>query len=182
MAAVPQILRTPRLTLRPLRPDDRQAIAEGVGNYDVARWLSVVPYPYDLAHADAFIEEVRGAEKRVWAICDAGGLVGVVGLEGQLGFWLARPVWGRGYASEACGVVVWHAFTALGAASVGASCFLGNDRSCRVLTGLGFVETGRHEVVARALSQRVEARILHLSHADWRAARRLSLRRNSTIA
>ncbi len=182
MAAVPQILRTPRLTLRPLRPDDRPAIAEGVGNYEVARWLSVVPYPYGLADADTFIDEVRAAGKRVWAICDDDGLVGLVGLEGQLGYWLARPAWGHGYASEACGVVLWHAFTVLSATSVVASCFLDNDRSHRVLCGLGFVETGRREVTARALSQTVEARILRLSRADWRAARRLSLRQKSTIA
>jgi len=182
MAAVPLTLRTPRLTLRPLRPDDREAIAEGVGNYEVARWLSVVPYPYGLSDADAFIDEVRVTGKRVWAICDDGGLVGIVGLEGQLGFWLARPAWGRGYASEACGIAIWHAFTALSATSVAANCFLGNDRSRRVLSGLGFVETGRCEVTARALSQTVEAYTLRLLRADWRRARRLSLLQKSTIA
>jgi RimJ/RimL family protein N-acetyltransferase len=182
MAAVPQTLRTPRLTLRPLRPDDRHAISEGVGNYEVARWLSVVPYPYGLTDADDFIAEVLGAGKRVWAICDDGSLVGRVGLEGQLGYWLARPAWGKGFASEACGVVLWHAFTALSVASVEASCFLGNDRSHRVLAGLGFVETGRREVTARALSQTVEARTVRLSRADWRTARRLSPRQKSTIA
>jgi RimJ/RimL family protein N-acetyltransferase len=182
MATVPHILRTPRLTLRPLRPDDRAAIAEGVGNYEVARWLSVVPYPYGLGDADDFIAEVREAGKSVWAICDDGGLVGLVGLDGQLGYWLARSAWRQGYASESCGVVLWHAFTGLGAASVEASCFLGNDRSHRVLSGLGFVETGRRAVTARALSQTVEARTLRLSRADWRAARRLSLRQKSTIA
>jgi RimJ/RimL family protein N-acetyltransferase len=182
MAAVPQTLRTPRLTLRPLRPDDRQAIAEGVGNYEVARWLSVVPYPYGVDDADAFISDVLGGAKRVWAICEDGQLLGVVGLEAQLGYWLARPAWGRGVASEACAVVLWHAFTALRARAVDSSVFTGNDRSYRVLRKLGFAETGRREVEARALSQRVEARILRLDRADWRAARRLSPRRTSTIA
>jgi RimJ/RimL family protein N-acetyltransferase len=182
MAAVPQILRTPRLTLRPLRPDDREAIVRGVGNYDVARWLSVVPYPYGLAEADAFIDEVRVAGKRVWAICDGEGLQGLVGLEAQLGYWLARPAWGRGYASEACGVVVWHAFTALAETSVVSHVFEGNDRSHRVLTKLGFVQTGRRRVEARALAQTVEALSLRLTRADWRAARRLSPRATSTIA
>lgn len=182
MAAVPQILRTPRLTLRPLRPDDRQAIADGVGNYEVARWLSVVPYPYALEDADAFIADVLGSGKRVWAICEDDGLVGAVGLEAQLGYWLARPAWGRGVASEACGVVVWHAFTMLRARAVESSVFIGNERSYNVLRKLGFSDTGRREVEARALSQRVEARTLRLDRADWRAARRLSPRRTSTIA
>jgi RimJ/RimL family protein N-acetyltransferase len=182
MAAVPQTLRTPRLTLRPLRPDDREAVARGVGNYDVAHWLAVVPYPYGLAEADTFIDEVRAAGKRVWAICDGEGLQGVVGLEAQLGCWLARPAWGRGYASEACGIVVWHAFTALNEGSVESYVFEGNDRSHRVLTKLGFRETGRRKVESRALAQTVEALSLCLTRADWHAARRLSPRATSTIA
>ena len=148
----------------------------------MARWLSVVPYPYGPEDAEAFISEVLGAGKRVWAICEGGRLVGVVGLEAQLGYWLARTVWGRGLASEACGVVLWHAFTALRAGSVDSSVFVGNERSYAVLRKLGFRETGRHEVEARALWQRVEARMLRLDRADWRAARRLSPRRTSTIA
>ena len=182
MAALPQTLRTPRLTLRPLRPDDREAIATGVGNYDVARWLAVVPYPYGLSDADAFIADARAGAKRVWAICDGDGLQGVVSLEAQLGYWLARPVWGRGYASEACAIVVWHAFTALSERVVESGVFAGNDRSHRVLTKLGFVETGRRRVEARALAQTVEALSLRLTRADWKAARRLSPRPTSSIA
>ena len=57
-SAAPPTLRTPRLTLRPLTYDDCDAIAEGVGNYDVSRWLAVVPYPYSVEDARAFLERV----------------------------------------------------------------------------------------------------------------------------
>ena len=36
-------LRSERLTLRPQREDDVDAIVAGLNDYEVARWLTVVP-------------------------------------------------------------------------------------------------------------------------------------------
>ncbi len=70
-------LRTPRLTLRALRPDDAPALSAGAGDYDAARWLSAVPYPYGLSDAVRFIGQ-RGPDDRVWAIGDGAGLQDVI--------------------------------------------------------------------------------------------------------
>ena len=40
------ILSTERLRLRPQTADDIDTIAAGLSDFDVARYLTVVPYPY----------------------------------------------------------------------------------------------------------------------------------------
>ena len=48
-------LTTPRLRLGPVSEADPAAIVEGIGNYDVARWLGRVPHPYREADARALV-------------------------------------------------------------------------------------------------------------------------------
>jgi RimJ/RimL family protein N-acetyltransferase len=59
----------------------------------------------------------------------------------ELGYWIARPYWGRGYATEAGRALVAIA-RALGIARLEASHFLDNPASGRVLEKLGFQSTG----------------------------------------
>ena len=163
------VLRTPRLTLRPLDPSDADALVEGVGNYEVSRWLSVVPYPYTREDADWFIEKTLADRTFVWAICDDDGLKGCIGIDPELGYWLARPVWRKGYAFEAAKAVVDYWFGEAGKAALGASFFETNDRSGTVLKALGFVITGQGERDARALSQTVTSHEMILTRERWEA-------------
>ncbi len=173
-AALPT-LRTPRLTLRPLEMTDADAIVDGVGNYDVSKWLSVVPYPYTRADADWFIEKTLEAQTPVWAICDAKGLQGIVGLDPELGYWLARPAWGRGYGFEAAHAVCAHWFADPDAGDLTSGHFEGNARSGAVLTALGFQITGQATRDARALSQQVVATEMVLTRARWAARQGFTL-------
>jgi RimJ/RimL family protein N-acetyltransferase len=163
------MLRTPRLTLRPLTEEDADAIVQGVGNYDVSKWLAVVPYPYSRRDALDFIARITRGERTVWGICDAGGLQGVVGIEDELGYWLARPAWGQGYAFEAAAAVCEHWFSDRRAGDLSAGCFAGNARSEAVLRRLGFRETGTRLRSARALAQDVASTDMVLTRAAWAA-------------
>ena len=58
-----------------------------------------------------------------------------------MGYWIARPYWGRGYATEAC-VALIDIARALGITSLEGSHFLDNPASARVLEKLGFEPTG----------------------------------------
>ena len=49
------VLESERLILRPPRPSDIPAITVWLGDYDVAKNLSRVPYPYDEGDAENFI-------------------------------------------------------------------------------------------------------------------------------
>lgn len=165
-AALP-VLRTPRLTLRPLREEDADALVAGVGNYDVSRWLAVVPYPYGRDDALKFIRTVREERKPVWGIADDSGIVGTVSLDGELGYWLARPAWRKGYGFEAARAVVAHHFRNEEADELGSHVFVGNDQSGAVLRALGFVMRDRIRRYARSLSQAVDATEMVLTRERW---------------
>ena len=174
MARLTPTLRSARLTLRPLRAGDAEAIVTGVGNYSVVRWLSSPPYPYSEQAADAFIRETTG--KPVWAIDDGDGLKGVIGADGDLGYWLARDCWGRGYATEAGDAVVDAWFSGSRATELRSNHYVGNDASAHVLRKLGFVDSGERLIRSIALSQNVAARQMTLSRERWQERRTYRLR------
>ena len=167
---------TPRLRLTPVGDGDPEEIAEAIGNYDVARWLGRVPYPYRSADADAFIEANRHLEGKVWFVYDREGLVGGIGIDGELGYWLARTAWGQGYATEACDAVLDAHFADPEAEVLLSGHYPGNHRSATVLRKLGFVYTGKRPVQAQALAQTVEGHELVLTRAAWEARRQIDVR------
>jgi len=61
----------------------------------------------------------------------------------ELGYWLIPAVHGRGYGTEAVGLVVDYLFRSYDTPAVGAGAFDHNDASRRLLESLGFVEEGR---------------------------------------
>lgn len=143
--------RTERLLLRPGFPEDAAALAAGIGDESVARNLSRVPWPYRISDAEAFLASPRDpilpslviAERRRTKPRLVGGCSLARRPSGavELGFWVARPHWGRGIATEACSALIAIA-RALGLPAVEASHFLDNPASERVLEKLGFLPTG----------------------------------------
>lgn len=164
-------IRTARLRLTPVTDGDPDEIAETLGNYDVARWLGRVPYPYGPADARAFIAANRDGAGRVWFIHDDAGLAGGIGIDDELGYWLARRAWGRGYATEAGDAVIDAHFADPAADMLRSNHFPGNERSANVLRKLGFRPAGTRAVRSLSLAQTVEAQALVLSREDWRARR-----------
>ncbi|WP_210202872.1 GNAT family N-acetyltransferase [Hartmannibacter diazotrophicus] len=147
-------LLTPRLRLTALSRGDAFAIADALGNFAVSCWLARVPWPYRLEDAYAFLSQAELAtlagDVRIFAIRAEGepALIGLVGLQGlreepEIGYWLAEPHWGKGYASEAVAAVLDHTFSQLGFASVRSGVFLGNDPSLRIQKKLGFEIVGK---------------------------------------
>jgi len=178
MSDAPPTLRTPRLTLRPLRDNDAAAITDGVGNWDVVRWLSAVPHPYDIDMARTWIAETREAGNETWAICNADGLCGVVGLEGGFGYWLARPAWRKGYGFEAAHAAISHWFSDPDRGDMQTGWFHGNDRSGAVLNALGFREIGIGRQHSVALAQEIDHHDVVLTRADWEQRQAFTLTTN----
>ncbi|QMU57851.1 MAG: GNAT family N-acetyltransferase [Boseongicola sp.] len=173
-AALP-VIRTPRLTLRPLEMTDADALVEGVGNYDVSRWLSVVPYPYSREDAVWFLEKTISEGTLVWGICDSIGLQGVIGLEDEIGYWLARPAWRKGYGFEAAKAVVDHWFSVSDRTVLTSGYFKGNERSAGVLSALGFEIVGESLRDARSLNQEVLSAEMRLTRDRWQSRKDLTL-------
>jgi RimJ/RimL family protein N-acetyltransferase len=164
--------RTPRLLLRPAFPEDAPALAAAIADRAIARNLAVVPWPYTLRDAEAFIASPRDPVLPSLLIFErtqaAPRLVGSCGLGRrpsgavEMGYWIARPFWGRGFATEACGALVEIART-LGLASLEGSHFVDNPVSARVLEKLGFEPLGLTAPrMSCARGEQVPARLMRL--------------------
>lgn len=170
--------KTDRLLLRPLQPADAPAIAAQIGDYDVAKNLSTVPYPYVLYDAEDFI--ARMEEKRasgsdfVFAILrtEDNALMGCIGLhlkEGffEFGYWLGRAHWGQGYASEAARKLAGFAFGELKAEKLVAGWFHDNPASGHVLEKLGAVPNGVETRDCLARGHAVQCNMMVLARENF---------------
>ncbi|MEG3165063.1 GNAT family N-acetyltransferase [Sphingomonas sp. PB2P19] len=144
--------RTKRLTLRPGWPEDAPALAQAIAHERVATMLARVPWPYDVADAEAFLSLPRGPHQPRFLIeamdGDTPRLVGGIELmrdgdSHELGYWLTPDAWGRGYATEAGRAMLHIARHALGLRKLVARHALDNPASAKVLRKLGFREVGR---------------------------------------
>ena len=164
--------RTARLLLRPGFPEDAPALATAIADEAIVRNLSTVPWPYGMRDAEAFLASPRDpvlpfflilerteSEPRVVGACGLGrrpsGSV-------EMGYWIARPYWGRGFATEACEALVGIART-LGLRSLEGSHFTDNPASARVLEKLGFEPLGiTAPRMSCARGEEVPARLMRL--------------------
>ena len=143
-------LKTERLTLRAPCREDLAALVPLIGDYDVAKNLAVVPHPYADADGEAWLggmAERKAADGDDWAILRDGGFIGICSVtryQGRLsvGYWLGKPFWGNGYATEAAEAAVSYAFGAHGVLTLVSGYFVDNPASGRVLEKLGFEPAG----------------------------------------
>ncbi len=145
--------RTERLLLRPSWPEDASAIYDAVADEGIVRNLALAPWPYTAGDAAAFAAMEHSEHYPNFMLMlrtdGAPKLIGSCGLaerdgEAELGYWIAREHWGRGYATEAAKAVIGVA-KALGHRKLVAGHFTDNPASGRVLRKLGFRPLGRVE-------------------------------------
>jgi len=168
--------RTERLLLRPGWAEDATALAQAIADEQIVRNLATAPWPYGLKEAQAFLDAPKDPVLPTFLLfCRTNSeplLVGGCGFARrpsggvELGYWIARAHWGRGYATEAARQLVEIART-LGITQLEAAHFLDNPASGRVLEKLGFKPTGliapRHgcarggEAMTRLVKLRLEA-------------------------
>lgn len=161
------ILRTARLVLRPVEPQDATPVIVGVGQLQVSRFLAVVPHPYG---AEDFANYLAIAHPgKHWAITDLLGFAGIISLDPTFGFWVTPDRQGRGYVTEAARAVLAMHFSDADAGPVGSSFFLDNVASARVHQKLGFTETYVEDSFCRALGQSRPHARQRLTRADWYA-------------
>ena len=142
---------TPRLLLRPAWPEDAEALFGGIADRGVVRNLASAPWPYLPEHARQFVAREQDARLPTFLVTmptpQGSMLVGCAGLGNsedgvELGYWIARPYWSRGFATEAARGVLQVA-KLLGHETVNAGHFIDNPASGKVLRKLGFRPTGK---------------------------------------
>jgi RimJ/RimL family protein N-acetyltransferase len=122
---------------------------------------SDIPHPLTQAQAVAWLRPGRGEVR--FAIVLGEQMIGGTGFyrrrsgAAELGFWLGRPWWGMGYATEATRAVLRHGLRVHRVPGFTSSHFIDNRASARVLRKLGFEPVGRGTIVSAARGHDVEA-------------------------
>jgi RimJ/RimL family protein N-acetyltransferase len=143
--------------LSPVEWNDREALVEHLQARAISRNTFYIPYPYSTEDAETWIEQ-RIAHRQdqpapvTFALrAPDGTLVGVVGADdlevgtshrANIGYWLAKPYWGRGLMTEAVRRYTEYAFERLEVVRLTAEVFTWNDASRRVLEKVGFRQEG----------------------------------------
>ena len=150
---------TARLVLRPFVPGDAPRVQQLAGHPDIADTTLNIPHPYEDGMAESWIEtHLPGFEAGLLAtfaivLRDDDDLIGAIGLTinrelrmADLGYWVGKPYWNRGYATEATRALITYGFESLGLNRIGAQHLTRNPASGRVLEKAGM----RPEGMARA--------------------------------
>lgn len=144
---------TQRLLLRPGWREDAPALFRAIADEAIVRNLALAPWPYTFADAETFLTRERGPHEPACLIFlrtdGAPRLVGGIGFgrkpgdsEPEFGYWIAKPYWGRGIATEAGAALIANARDTLRLKRLDAGHFVDNPASGRVLAKLGFRPTG----------------------------------------
>jgi RimJ/RimL family protein N-acetyltransferase len=153
------VIETARLRLRPFASGDVAEVFAHFGDPEIRRWLPRAPHPYRLENAATFVASRADAERRGAEVSRVieldGALVGAIGWrmtdhwdglpEGtpNVGFWLAKNLWGRGYMTEAARAVCAHLFDDLGHVLIASGAFEANVASLAIQARLGFRPVSR---------------------------------------
>ncbi len=143
---LPEAIPTPRSLLRPFSVADADDVYVYRRDPEIVQFLPV-SQPFERADADHFVATQVLADPRercVWALEHEGHVVGGVSLRiarqqlrAEIGYELARWLWGRGIMTEAVSDLVDIAFRRLPILKVSATAAAPNVRSTRLLQRLG---------------------------------------------
>jgi ribosomal-protein-alanine N-acetyltransferase len=150
------VLTTERLIMRPITPADATVLFEARRDPDVMRYWDW-PEQKSIAQVESIIADhqpyIDDGEVIWWTVAlkADGRVVGECDLSeidhhhrrAEIGFMFNRAYWGNGYAFEAAGAAMHHAFVTMGIERLWARTHAGNDASCRLLERLGFSLEGR---------------------------------------
>ena len=148
-------LETKRLILRPFAPSDAKDVQRLAGDRAVADTTLNIPHPYLDGMAEQWISthqpKFEAGELANFAITLGGSkeLVGAIGLvivrrfdRAELGYWIGKPYWNRGFCTEAGQSLLAYGFGVLNLNRIHASHIARNPASGRVMQKLGMSQEG----------------------------------------
>ena len=149
------VLETERLILRPFDVADAGDVQRLAGEWEIADTTLNIPHPYEDGMAEEWIatHKPRFEEGKLCnfavTLRDSGNLIGAIGLvitrrfdHAELGYWIGKPYWSKGFCTEAGRAVIAYGFTHLGLHRIHASYLARNPASGRVMRNLGMSREG----------------------------------------
>ena len=163
-----------QIVLSPLQESDKPALVRHLKDKEIADYTLRNPSPYTLADADHFLERtaettarqgsplhfaIRNAESELIGACGFEDLI--AGHKAEVGYWLAKPFWGQGIATEVVGALCRFAISEWNLVRITAHVFSFNAASARVLEKNGFELEGvlkkHHRKAGRFLDSKLYA-------------------------
>ncbi len=143
-------LKTNRLILRALEFADAGQVQKLAGERDIAAATLLIPHPYLDGMAEDWIklthQQFKDDKALTWAITtqEKTDLIGAVGLSlknehcrAELGYWIGKPFWNKGYCTEAASAVLDFAFTTADLHKIVATYLRSNPASGQVMQKIG---------------------------------------------
>jgi RimJ/RimL family protein N-acetyltransferase len=141
---------TPRLALRPYRPDEGPLLHQLMADHSVIFWAKRTITPPE---SEAWLRDILALPDGLgwWAVFarEGGRHLGHVGLQPlgksrdiEIAYHFHADAWGHGYATEAARAVLDHGFREAGLDRIVAIALPTNHRSLRVIEKLGLPEIG----------------------------------------
>lgn len=152
-----ELLLSDDIRISPIRDTDRGAYLEHLKAREIADQTLRIPYPYTEMDVDEWMRIVRSQREErgadvVFAIRNREQyLIGGIGYDdvipgrsfkAEIGYWLAKPYWGRGIMTLAVKGMVDFAFNEWKLTRISAAVMAFNTGSCRVLEKCGFQVEG----------------------------------------
>lgn len=154
MTNLPRLI-TDRLILRPFTLADASNVQHLAGDWAIADTTLNIPHPYEDGMAEEWIshhaEQFASREQVTLAITlrTTNTLVGAIGLRltlrfarAEMGYWIGKPYWGRGYGTEAARAMLAYGFGELQLHKIFATHLVRNPASGRVMQKIGMTYEG----------------------------------------
>ena len=179
-------LKTKRLILRQHRKSDWKDLVEGIGDYDVAKMLATVPYPYTRKDAEEYIQKRAQIWKEkpitdyvfVIELKSEKKVIGSIGLHkinffhgvGSTGSWINKKYWRNGYITEAKIAINDFAFNKLKLRRIESGVFVNNKASNAVQLKVGYKFEGikRRSIKCMTTGKIHDEYMYGLLKEDWK--------------
>ena len=148
-------IETERLILRPFSLEDAKEVQRLAGDMEIAKTTLNIPHPYEDGMAEEWInrhvEEYERGISLTLAIShkEEKYLIGAIGLainkkhdRAELGYWIGRPYWNKGYCSEAAKTLCDYGFQKIGLNKICATHLKRNPASGKVMQKIGMEQEG----------------------------------------
>jgi ribosomal-protein-alanine N-acetyltransferase len=180
---LPDRISTPRLLLRPHQLDDVDRILADSTDEEWARYLPV-PVPYQRCDAEKFLASQVLLDRVAhpsWAIVLGDSVIGGINIRftfearlGEMGYAVARRVWGQGLATEAAQAVIDASFRSHPDLNrIRATADARNRASQRVMEKVGMTKEGLHRQDRVRRGELVDVAYYGILRSEWDARPRL---------
>ncbi len=143
--------------LSPFEEADVDGLVRCLSEPDIHRTTALLPYPYTEKDARQWIDltkektaklgyplefVIRHREDNVIGAIGFKELIRGQSFRSEIGYWLSKPLWGQGIATDAVAAICRHGFDDFNLVKITAHTFRHNPASGRVLEKNGFVVEG----------------------------------------